>query len=67
MAAPLPKLRQDLSMPGLVACVRRCFAKLEDPRRRQRGNAGLPEWDGSATRGAGATHVIETNRSRVIS
>ena len=35
MAAPLPKLRQDLSMPGLVASERRCFAKLEDPRRRQ--------------------------------
>ena len=35
MAAPSPKLRQHLSMPGLVASVRGCFAVLEDPRRRQ--------------------------------
>lgn len=37
MAAPLPKLRQDLSMPGLLETVRRCFAEIEDPRRHRNG------------------------------
>ena len=33
MAAPLPKLRRDLSMPGLLSTVRRCFAAVADRRR----------------------------------
>ena len=35
MAAPFPKLRRDLSMPGLLASVRRCFTEIEDSRTRQ--------------------------------
>lgn len=34
MAAPYPKLRRDLSMPGLLETVRGCFAEIEDPRSR---------------------------------
>lgn len=35
MAAPLPKLRRDLSARGLLETTRRCFAEIEDPRTRR--------------------------------
>ncbi|MEA3410115.1 MAG: hypothetical protein U9R74_01070 [Pseudomonadota bacterium] len=35
MATHLPKLRQDLSMPGMLATVRRCFEAIADPRSRR--------------------------------
>jgi hypothetical protein len=35
VAAPFPKLRQDLSMPGMLATMRRCFEKIADPRSRR--------------------------------
>ncbi len=36
MAAPLPKFRQDLSIPGMLDSVRQCFAQIRDKRSRQR-------------------------------
>lgn len=37
MAAPLPRLRQDLSIPGLLRTVRACFEAIDDPRSRPNG------------------------------
>lgn len=42
MAAPLPRLRQQLSAPGLLKTVRRCFEAIEEHRRR-RGRFALAD------------------------